>query len=1207
MAPSGSKALELPVVSYSVLPPEQHDPPNLDATGPQFIQYGYNDAKVWPGYTECNDPVRGGRYMRWIQPLESELAKQVEYDMDDQDKVWLDTLNLERKREALVPIAYEVFEIIMDKLEKEWFDLTKSIPKKSNAVPTENEKCAICDDGECENSNAIVFCDGCNLAVHQDCYGVPYIPEGQWLCRKCTVSPDKAVDCVFCPQPFGAFKQTTTGHWGHLLCAIWIPETGVSNTVYMEPIDGVENVPKSRWKLNCYLCKKKLGACIQCSNRNCYTAYHVTCAREFGLEVRMKQGGGGTGGVGELKSYCDKHGKVQWDQFSQSRAAVPSSTRIPSFANGPPHRPLHSTPSGLPALPLHAGHSAAPSAFPLASTSQQAFPGHPPFPPTGTFPPSLPPPTPAAAAVVPLASSKSLRSKKMHLSPIKQTPVIPQFIFDRVNLYIAKIKGLTGKKDVVSAVCRYWSLKREGRTGAPLLKRIHLEPWTASATSRLQSDSDRASKLELLKLLRTDLERVRMLTEQVKKREKKKLERLRWFKREVLDAFVWPKETRLREALDEIISWDKQQYFLNPIDPLLVPDYHDIISHPMCWSTMSSKLERHEYPTAQSFVDDANLVIANAQKYNKPSSPIHRHSTKVASLLAPLTARLVGELDGPESELSIRESLAPRLLLEEFAFDPDAVEVESEREGEGGAVRDDANNRRATEDKVVIVDELERVWYDVTDPLGDRKQRQAEAEARAERDKVAREQEEREKVEREKRDKVEAERARVAKEDEELEREQKKRREEQERELAAAATAVKTNDHDEAARNEDVDMAPPAASRSSKKRKVAGGDEADKRKKHKKTTEATTKKTDGKQDPKKKPQPLEPATPAVTQTSEGDAVAAEPAAAETVLSNRDTFKLFETGWVLPEGSSRRKPATPVVSTVPLPGPAPPVASTSAARAEPTSPTKPSEPKPSSLPPRRAATAAADNASPAEPAPKSRKGKEKAPIEPPPAADDQPDAEVESKPSAPAALAANYNTALREWQTRWSVLNKIVAIEDEDDDVPAKSKSKSKPQPELVADGTLVWHRSPGNHAWYPAEVADPNGDDMPAVLVKARPKPNRSGGVSDKSIPLLYFDDTRSGAWASKKELRLLGENKEFDELMQTREAVKNWAKTKNWKQCADYVEELNDAYNWAISLQETEGDEGAETGAQAGAEQTDGGEKNKSKSKQKNKRKRKR
>jgi hypothetical protein len=93
-------------------------------------------------------------------------------------------VNIDRRKDQLNAVTYETFEIIMDRLEKEYFDLvrpsvpqsdfshfaamqTKNIPKSDYAMPSEDSTCAICDDSEGENSNAIVFCDGCNLAVHQ--------------------------------------------------------------------------------------------------------------------------------------------------------------------------------------------------------------------------------------------------------------------------------------------------------------------------------------------------------------------------------------------------------------------------------------------------------------------------------------------------------------------------------------------------------------------------------------------------------------------------------------------------------------------------------------------------------------------------------------------------------------------------------------------------------------------------------------------------------------------------------------------------------------------------------------------------------------------------------------------------------------------------------------------------------------------------------
>ena len=75
-------------------------------------------------------------------------------------------------------------------------------------------------------------------------------------------------------------------------------------------------------------------------------------------------------------------------------------------------------------------------------------------------------------------------------------PLVPALVVDSVMQYITKI-NVRRKLDFVLLVCKYWSLKREARRGAPLLKRLHLEPWTAS-NSGGRSGSSEADNLQKL-------------------------------------------------------------------------------------------------------------------------------------------------------------------------------------------------------------------------------------------------------------------------------------------------------------------------------------------------------------------------------------------------------------------------------------------------------------------------------------------------------------------------------------------------------------------------------------------------------------------------------------------------------------------------------------------------------------------------------------
>ena len=231
----------------------------------------------------------------------------------DQDYLWLEILNGHRQTQLLEPIKLETFELAMDRFEKAAFFYSRMHAEKADRSIDEDAICSICLDGECQNSNAILFCDLCNLAVHQECYGVPYVPDGQWLCRRCLHSPSRVVECFLCPNRGGAFKQTVDGRWAHVVCAMWIPEVCFANAVFLEPIDGIENIPRARWRLTCYVCRQRhAGACIQCHRPNCYTAFHVTCAQHAGLHIRIapvrETSTDGSSSLAVRKAaYCDIH------------------------------------------------------------------------------------------------------------------------------------------------------------------------------------------------------------------------------------------------------------------------------------------------------------------------------------------------------------------------------------------------------------------------------------------------------------------------------------------------------------------------------------------------------------------------------------------------------------------------------------------------------------------------------------------------------------------------------------------------------------------------------------------------------------------------------------------------------------------------------------------------------------------------------------
>ena len=139
-------------------------------------------------------------------------------------------------------------------------------------------------------------------------------------------------------------------------------------------------------------------------------------------------------------------------------------------------------------------------------------------------------------------------------------PVIPQVVFNSVEGSLQRFM-IRKRKEYAADACRYWTLKREARRGAALLKRLQLQMETFSSMELTRRNfagmghtgrPRLTRRIEFARTLIQDLERLKALSEDVVKREKEKLTAVE-LEQDVVDTIYFPVAKLLPPVVDKAL------------------------------------------------------------------------------------------------------------------------------------------------------------------------------------------------------------------------------------------------------------------------------------------------------------------------------------------------------------------------------------------------------------------------------------------------------------------------------------------------------------------------------------------------------------------------------------------------------------------------------------------------------------------------------
>jgi len=241
-----------------------------------------------------------------------------------------------------------------------------------------------------------------------------------------------------------------------------------------------------------------MGACIQCGHKSCFEAFHVTCARKARLCLRMKSSQASNPHDGTvLKAYCDRHSPSDWKREYDVENALADTKdfyrRNMRHVRWPDSQAYALSIGSTLAIPSVEGMDDDDSAGGNKRKRGQ--------------------------------NAKSWRLPS-------GAPVVPQAVYHNVETTLIRF-NFRKRREFVLEACKYWTLKREARRGAALLKRLQLQMEAFSSmeiTRRNFAGMGAAGRprlqrrIEFAENLEKQMEQISAMTELVKQREALKLQ-----------------------------------------------------------------------------------------------------------------------------------------------------------------------------------------------------------------------------------------------------------------------------------------------------------------------------------------------------------------------------------------------------------------------------------------------------------------------------------------------------------------------------------------------------------------------------------------------------------------------------------------------------------------------------------------------------------